>query len=89
MRSKVERVGTSDHDRDVMLKEIGRWVARRVKRHGAGAFVGPHEGLGVITEEFHELVEAVQSNDRRRVRAEAIDVAVAGYWLALSIDVND
>lgn len=44
-----------------------------------------HESLGVITEEFHELVEAVKSNSATAVKREALDVAAACIRLAEAI----
>lgn len=48
---------------------------------GDGIFVSAHESLGVIAEEYHELVEAVR--DRRGIEDELLDLAVACY-LALA-----
>ena len=40
------------------------------------------ESLGVITEEYYELIEAVRSNKRESVRWEALDLAAACLRLA-------
>lgn len=34
-----------------------------------------HEGLGVIAEEYHELIDAIRSNNVSDIRKEAIQVA--------------
>lgn len=56
----------------------------RMNKHGDGAFVGPHEGLGVAAEEYHELVDAVRSNDKAKVEKENIDLAVACLFAVIS-----
>lgn len=61
-------------------------VLKRIAKHGRGLFVGKMEGLGVVTEEYHELIDACRSNNLRDVRDEAMDVAVGALWLYASID---
>lgn len=58
---------------------------RRLIKHGDASFAGKHEGLGTIAEEYHELVEAVRSNQPGAVVSEAIDVAVGCLWLAATL----
>ena len=41
-----------------------------------------HESLGVITEEYHELVEAIRCNASASIAAEALDIAAACIRLA-------
>lgn len=48
-----------------------------------GHLASSHEGLGLIEEERHELVEAVRSNDVVNVRSEARDVAVVALFLEI------
>jgi NTP pyrophosphatase (non-canonical NTP hydrolase) len=84
----VRRSSIRPASRERLLAELASALERRVSKHGDGAFVGPHEGLGVIVEEYDELLDAVRSNDRRRVRDEAMDVAVGALWLVASIDMK-
>ena len=37
-------------------------ISKNCREKGSGAFVSPHEILGAITEEYHELVQAVTYN---------------------------
>lgn len=85
MADRVRRQRVTPRTRDEIADAVVAALGRRVAKHGDGAFVGPHEGLGVVTEEFHELVEACRSNDRRRVRDEAMDVAIGALWMVASI----
>jgi len=41
-----------------------------------------HECLGVITEEFHELVDAIRGNRMDFIRGEALQLAAASLRLA-------
>ena len=50
--------------------------------HRWGPFKSSHEGLGVLTEEYHELVTAIRGNRLDKIRAEAIQVAAAALRLA-------
>lgn len=57
----------------------------RLLQHGQAAHQSNHESLGVITEEFFELVEAVRSNERKQVKLELMDVAVACMFALASM----
>ena len=62
------------------------WAAIEREANGAAAIYGPfrstHEALGVLTEEYHELIEAVRSNDLARIAREAIQVSAVAARLA-------
>jgi len=55
-------------------------------KHGSGTFVSAHESLGVLTEEFHELVEAVRANDAEAVLHELGDIALVAVFAMASIE---
>lgn len=50
-----------------------------------GGFASTHEALGVITEEYDELREAIKENDMQAVMREALDIAAAACRLAEQI----
>jgi NTP pyrophosphatase (non-canonical NTP hydrolase) len=54
-------------------------VIERMKRAEAryGPFASTHEALGVCSEEWDELREAVRSNDLAQIKHEALDLAAA------------
>lgn len=57
--------------------EILNTLDRRLKQKGRGAFVTKHELVGILTEEYHELLEAVRNDsDIEPFAQELIDVAV-------------
>ncbi len=68
-----------------VLEVVTQSVGSRIDKHGNGAFIGPHEALGVVTEEFQELIEAVRSNVADRVVEEWLDVIVSGVWAVASM----
>ena len=47
-----------------------------------GDFTSTHEALGVLAEEFSELIEAVRSNDLETIRSEAVQVSAVALRLA-------
>jgi hypothetical protein len=51
-------------------------LAHRLRTKGDGTFASRHEVLGIVTEEFYELLEAVKSESTDRLKAELLDVAV-------------
>lgn len=60
-------------------------LEHRIKEKGDRAFISDHEALGVIAEEYDELLEAVRSNDPEKVMHELRDVIVGALWGIASI----
>lgn len=79
------RVPISADVREMAWRLLLANLKKRLIQHGDASFAGKHEGLGTITEEYHELVEAVRSNDPNQVINEAIDVAVGALWTAATM----
>jgi NTP pyrophosphatase (non-canonical NTP hydrolase) len=63
-----------------MFKEVADEMERAHDKYGP--FFSTHEALGVIAEEYHELVEAIRSNKSFSIQAEAIQLAAACIRLA-------
>ena len=58
-----------------------RWgLSRRLGKHGPLGFIGPHEALGILAEEYDELRDAVRANDPDAVRRELLDIAVGAVF---------
>lgn len=55
-------------------------LKNRLNEKGDGAFASRHEILGTITEEYTELIEAVQEGSLQDVENELIDITVAGLF---------
>ena len=64
-------------------------LRKRLDRHGYNSHASAHEGLGIITEEYHELIQAVGSDQNHRVIDEALDVGVACLWLVATLLEKD
>jgi len=50
----------------------------RLNEKGSGILISRHEALGVITEEYTELISAVESGSQAEVEDELLDITVAG-----------
>lgn len=46
-----------------------------------GDFHSVHEGLGVLMEEWHELIDAIHKNDKAATETEAVQVAAMAIRL--------
>ena len=55
-------------------------LAKKLEKHGRGEFVGLHETLGILTEEYYEVIEAAKSNSREDFISELADVAVVAIF---------
>jgi hypothetical protein len=51
-------------------------LQRRIEQKGQYSHIGPHESLGLITEEYHELIMAIHHNDGFEFGRELTDIAV-------------
>lgn len=60
-------------------------LAVRSLKHGPETFHDVHKGLGVLTEEFHEFIEACKSNKETDIMRESMDIAVPALWIWLSV----
>jgi hypothetical protein len=67
-----------------LLPSIRAEADRAHERYGM--FASTHEALGVIVEEYTELITAIQGNRMDRIRAEAIQVSAAALRLAEHCD---
>jgi NTP pyrophosphatase (non-canonical NTP hydrolase) len=58
----------------------------KLNEKGYGTFSSRHEILGVVTEEYHEFVEAVHKKDHVEMKNELIDIAVGCIFSAACIE---
>ena len=61
-------------------------LKNRLNQKGINTFVSSHEILGIISEEFREVEDAVRQNDQTQLKKELIDVAVGCIWGLVSIE---
>ena len=72
------------------ILRLQKEIARRLSKKGPGAFIGPHETYGIIAEEVHELLHAIQENDSGEsglaaIEDELLDIAVAAILAVASM----
>ena len=60
----------------------------RIKQKGPRSFASSHEVLGIITEEYGELIEAVKANDPEAVVRELHDIGVAAIFAVASAEAG-
>jgi hypothetical protein len=72
-----------------VLNELRHELQRRTDKHGPLCFIGPHETLGILDEEFDELRDAVRANDSEEERKELMDIAVGAVFGVASRDVRE
>lgn len=73
----MERPQLSDVILLQAIESLTVGMGTRIENKGRGAFLSNHEMLGIVAEEYHELVEAVRQNDAVDVANELADIAVA------------
>ena len=77
--------------KDQILAEHKRLLLQLVKRYeekGQGIAVSRHEIVGLISEEWQELLDALRSNDEDDFYDELIDIAVACLHGMISINTT-
>jgi len=84
MERSEGRPSISEESRNEVLLQVQETMQRRLRQKGPGCFASSHEALGIVTEEYHELVAAVESNDPESIDEEMIDIAVAALLAVMS-----
>ena len=72
-------------DIDAAFESLKLTLKDRLNEKGAHSFTSLHEILGVVAEEYTELLSAVQSNDHDLALSELDDIAIACLWSRISI----
>ena len=72
-----------------VIDEVRNNLSNRLNQHGDGACVSPMETLGIVTEEYFEVVEAVKSNNNDEVYKELSDLAVSCLLGMASIQLEE
>jgi NTP pyrophosphatase (non-canonical NTP hydrolase) len=71
-------------DVDRALEVIKIKIIEKLGEKGPHSLASTHEILGVVTEEYDELVAAVRSNNRAAVMSECEDIAVGAIFGIMS-----
>ena len=67
------------------VADTENWIRQRLAEKGTGAIVSAHEALGIVTEEYLELAEAVRRGDTAHIIHESLDLAVAALVIVASL----
>ena len=80
-RQTLQRIPLSQQILTLVSSLYNEHLAKCIAKHSNGAYVSRHEILGTVTEEYHELIEAVRSGQidgaKNSVCSELLDMAVA------------
>lgn len=68
------------------IQALRESIRLRLREKGNHSLASSHEILGMITEEYHELIEAIKKNSHKAVLVnELLDLAVAAVFGATCI----
>ena len=80
----ITRIPVTVEHIQVALNIMTSAISRKIEKHGTGAYISVHEGLGFLTEEYHELVDAARRT-HEEFTSECLDVAVVCLWTIASM----
>jgi NTP pyrophosphatase (non-canonical NTP hydrolase) len=83
-----ERAPIAEQEIEDATMDIIAHTKEEIKKKGCGTFASTHEILGVIAEEYHELVDAVRSNKVADVEEELLDITTACLFAIACINAN-
>ena len=73
-------------DVERLVREFRQQLERRIHRKGDRCLISRHEILGVVAEEYAELIDAVHNGNLVSIRGECWDVAIAAAVGVASVD---
>lgn len=81
--TSLNRAEVTDWEIAGGLVDLAQKLQSRLQKKGFGAYASRHEILGIVTEEFQELTEAIRKDDAEgydHYSKECLDIAVAGIF---------
>ncbi len=66
--------------RAIAVGQVAEALEEAIEKKGKWALQSTHEILGLVTEEHHELVEAVRVGTPHHIKSELKDIAVAAIF---------
>lgn len=73
----MNRINITKAAVDRGVEEIHEKTLYRLNQKGWQTLSSTHEILGVIAEEYQELIEAVKEGDHEKIKQELLDIGVA------------
>lgn len=80
---KIDRPQFDQEGIEAELELLRGKIFERLQEKGCGIYISDHESSGIITEEYHEMLQAVQDDAPVSVYYEMLDIAV-GAILAMA-----
>lgn len=84
-KKKLNRENIKEESLSKTFFDLRKKLNSRLERKGYGSFASIHEGLGVIAEEYDELLEAIRTNNHKKIEQELLDVEVGCLFLRACI----
>lgn len=75
-----DRLQITDAQIIAAVEAVHKKITERLVQKGYGSIRSSHEGLGLMTEEYKELIDAVQDDDPVAFERESIDIAVQAIF---------
>lgn len=88
MKKMMERKLITQKALDEAITYVTNKVGARLNQKGWGAYIGPHETYGILTEEFYELMLSLHGNQGANFYKELLDIAV-GCIIGMASDLSD
>lgn len=84
-KQKVERNQASSVEVERAFALLRENLERRIDKFGWGKHASPAESMGILLEEWKELIDAHQGNDLDEFASELLDVGVTCIWGIVSL----
>jgi NTP pyrophosphatase (non-canonical NTP hydrolase) len=87
-RPHVERPQATEREIEWAFELLRNNLQKRIKQHGLEKHSSPAESMGILLEEWKELIDAHQSNDTNEFAQEMLDVGVTCIWAIVSLIID-
>ena len=78
----MKRLQVDDEQVEKAANDFSDKLYEAIEKKGRGVYISAHEILGSLTEEYHEVIEAVHTGWPQfdKLKGELLDVAVVAIW---------
>lgn len=81
----VVRTEATSEEIEMAFDLLRHNLQRRIDKFGMGKHASPAESMGILLEEWKELIDAHQTNVVEDFAAEALDAGVTCIWAIVSL----
>jgi hypothetical protein len=86
MKVSERRFPTTNDMRISAARDVMELLEKKLAEKGDDAFISQLEILGAITQEYHEVEQAIHSKNDTQTRRELLDLAAACIFSIASLD---